>query len=172
MEVFIECMVKRQKTTKDALFQSLIVFGAVVLSIVVFIIGTFNQIVAFTGIFIVVGLVYGAWYLMRSFNLEFEYILTNGELDVDKIVAQSKRKRLVTFDFKNIEMMAPLKECYRGEYEQTSITKKIDASIGTGEGTYFVRFPGKEGMTVLFFNPDDRIISGARQFAPRKVFTE
>jgi hypothetical protein len=172
MEVFIEHLVKKQSTAKDALLRVLIVVAAVILAIVGFLVIAGIQVISFLSLFVAVGVIYGAWILLKQFNVEYEYILTNADLDVDKIVSQSRRKRLTTVNLKNIEIMAPIKESYRREYESQSIAKKIDAATGGTGNEYFIKYPGKEGMTLLRFNPDDRIIKGARQAAPRKVFEE
>jgi hypothetical protein len=171
MEVFTECLVKKQSTTKDTLLKLLIILGAVVLSIAAFLICSNITVISFLGIFFVAGIIYGGWVLLKSFSVEYEYILTNSDLDVDKITSQSRRKRLTTIDLKNIELMAPVKESYRREYENESIAKKIDASTGNTATEYFIKYSStKTGVTLLRFNPDDRIIKGARQFSPRKVF--
>ena len=49
---------------------------------------------------------------IRLQNIEYEYIVTNGELDVDKIMGRSKRKRLVTADARNFEVFAPMEPEY------------------------------------------------------------
>ena len=173
MEIFVEDLVKRQNSGKTTLIKAGIAFAAIILSIVAFMACTLIKAISFFGIFIVAGIIYGAWYLIRSYNLEFEYILTNGILDVDKIIAQSKRKRLTSVDLKNIEIMAPVNPSYRREYDGEGIAKKIDASTGGERKEYFIKFSsGKDGMTVLRFNPDERILKGAHMASPRKVFEE
>ena len=43
-----------------------------------------------------------------QFDLEYEYLYVNGELDIDKIIAKSKRKRVGTYTVSNMELIAPL----------------------------------------------------------------
>jgi hypothetical protein len=168
MEVFIETLVRKQQTGKDLALKLLITFASAILSVVGFMLLLSIQFLSFLAILAPVGIIYGAWVLIRNFNVEYEYILTNSDLDVDKIVAQSRRKRLTTVDLKQIELFAPANEENRREFENSAF-KKINASTGDAASTYFIKFPGKEGTTVLLFNPDDRIIKGARQFSPSKV---
>ena len=42
-------------------------------------------------------------------NVEFEYVLTNGDIDVDKIIAQRKRKRLVSVKCSSFEELGKYK---------------------------------------------------------------
>lgn len=170
MEIFIETLVKKQKTAKATILRILIIIPTIILSIAAVIAGTVTRL-SFFGLLLAAGIIYGAWLLMRSFNVEYEYILTNSDLDVDKIISQSRRKRLTSVDLRNIEIMAPITPDYRNEYESQGIKTKIDASTGDLKTTYFIKYASdKTGMTLLTFNPDDRIISGAKQSSPRKVF--
>ncbi|MFR1760195.1 MAG: hypothetical protein ACLSX2_10860, partial [Christensenellaceae bacterium] len=43
-------------------------------------------------------IVVGLFYIRVNIRVEYEYSFTNGELDVDKVVNNTKRKRLLTVD--------------------------------------------------------------------------
>ena len=175
MDDFIEYLVKKQATTKMLVEKTLIILASIVLAIVCFMFCiSSNQIISFVGALLAVGAIYGGWYLSRSFKLEFEYIVTGTDMDVDKIIAQSRRKRVISLSLRNIEIMAPAKESYRREIETPSIKTRIDASTGNPDDTYFAKFDGgaEKGLTLLLFSPDNRIIQCAKKAAPRKVFTE
>ena len=49
--------------------------------------GTFSLLLA-------AGALFGAYKLCTRFNLEYEYIVTNGTMDIDKIINKSSRKRI------------------------------------------------------------------------------
>jgi hypothetical protein len=53
------------------------------------------QFFAFT-LLIMIGFIWLAWYLAGTQSIEYEYILTNAELDIDKITAKRSRKRLIS----------------------------------------------------------------------------
>lgn len=42
------------------------------------------------------GSLYGGYILITNMSVEYEYIVTNGEMDIDKIIAKRRRKRLIT----------------------------------------------------------------------------
>lgn len=48
------------------------------------------------------GAVAGAVFLSRKFTVEYETIVTNGEIDVDKIIAKSSRTRIISFSASDI----------------------------------------------------------------------
>jgi uncharacterized membrane protein len=49
----------------------------------------------------------GAFYFKRYLYLEYEYEFTNGEIDIDKIIGRNKRKRVASFNIKQVEILAP-----------------------------------------------------------------
>ena len=171
MEEFMEYLVKKQQTSKDTMLKCLIVAAAFILAIAVYIIFINIPLIAFLGLFAAAAIIYGAWKLIKSFNIEYEYILTSHDLDVDRIIAKSRRKRLVSIDLRNIEIMAPVSEKYRHEYENDGIKEKFNASTGDASTEYFIKFSHKEkGHALLLFNPCESVIKFCKHAAPRKVF--
>lgn len=166
MDVFIEKIVQKQKDAKDIAS----IFGIWLLALIV----SYFAVVLIPafGIMVAAGVIYGAWYLATSLNLEFEYILTNGEMDVDKIIARRKRKRLFSVKGKDFEIFAPYTESYKNDYNSQAIKKKFYAlSSLASPDAYFAIFEHKEfGKTLLVFEPDDRMISSFKAINPRRVF--
>ncbi|MBQ3942745.1 MAG: hypothetical protein II669_00320, partial [Elusimicrobia bacterium] len=95
MDTFFEQIVPVKKTANQIFAVIGIWLLAVLISILaVFLLGL--DILATITLFIIFGAFYGAYKLSGRFNLEYEYILTNGTFDVDKIMSKSSRKRLLT----------------------------------------------------------------------------
>ena len=57
--------------------------------------GTFSLLLA-------AGALFGAYKLCTRFNLEYEYIVTNGTMDIDKIINKSSRKRILSFELATV----------------------------------------------------------------------
>lgn len=170
MEVFIEYLVKKKNSLKDIIQKFLICACAFILSIIALLV-TQNYDILFLGLIIVAGIIYGTWYLIRSLNIEYEYIFTNGTLDIDKIIAQSRRKRMISLELGNIEKMAPANEKYKSDYQISGFSKIFNASSGDTKSEYFIKFSTKTyGLCLLIFNPNEKIIKASYHIAPRKVF--
>ena len=166
MDVFIEHLVKKRPTGVDTAKKIGIVLAVILLLLICFTIGF-----AFIGplaILIACGACYGAYWLISGMSVEYEYILTNGEIDVDKIVAQRKRKRLVTVSAKTFDGFGPYKAA---EHANRNYDSRILACESEdAPGTYYATFQHSTlGRSILVFNPDDRIINGVKQFLPRMV---
>jgi hypothetical protein len=166
MDTFIERLVTKKRTSKDTLTSIGIVIAAIVLSVIILFIPIINS---FAPV-LIVAIIYFAYIFMKSTNLEFEYSVTNGDIDVDKIIAKRKRKRIFSAVTKDIEIIAKLKsDKYSSEYK--NIRNKIEA-VTTMESNdlYFIVAPYKGEKTIIFFEPDQRMIDAFKSRIPRKVF--
>ncbi|MDR3552177.1 MAG: hypothetical protein P4L75_03545 [Clostridia bacterium] len=172
MDVFVEHMVTRKNSPIDMLKMFLLTVAGVVLVFVIFLVMSQLPSFAFLFLLAIFGACWGWWHLMTSFRVEFEYTLTNGEMDVDKIVAQRKRKRLITVNLREIEIMAPMNGDHQRDFENHSLKTKIDASSSpqSPKAYFLIVNHDKQGLTRLIFEPDERILSGAKMVAARKVF--
>ena len=74
--------------------------------------------IVLTGILLVMDI-----YLYLEFDAEYEYFFVNGELDVDKIIHKSRRRRICTIKLEEIEVLAPFGT---GELRQYQRAKKSD----------------------------------------------
>lgn len=98
MDTFVEQLVKIKNSTFSKILLCLMWAVAVLLSLGLL---CFSFKYSFL-VFAVVGVIYGAIYLGKLFFIEYEYIITNGSFDIDKLTAKSTRKRLLSFECKEI----------------------------------------------------------------------
>ncbi len=99
MDVFFEQLVSvKRSVTSTILMVASIIFAAS-LSVILFIFSEFFPVL----IILIVGVFYGEWKLLGFFYKEYEYILTNGTLDIDKIIGKSSRSRVISFECSDIE---------------------------------------------------------------------
>ncbi len=171
MDTFLEYLMRKKTTGKDVLCKLLLVMAAVFLCVLLVgwahILGT----IAFFGI---VAVVYGLMVLLRRYNLEYEYIFTNGDLDVDVIQARQSRKRLISLSCKDIEVMASAKNADHGSaFENPSISKKYDAVFDyTKGGIYHILFVHDGEQLLLTFQPPAKLLAAMQKMNPRCVFVD
>lgn len=169
MDVFVEQIVKKKWEMMDIFKVVGIILLTIILTFVCMVIlPTVHQIFYSLSIMLAAGVLFGAWYLLTSMSLEFEYAVTNGDISVDKIIAKRRRKRLVTVDAKNVEAIGEYKEAdhIARRYDKTLIT----CESLTGENNWYMNFHHKTyGNTLLVFSPDERTLKAIKPFLPRRL---
>ena len=167
MDTFVEHLVKRQSSSADTLKKVGIVVAAVILFVLLLFASPFLGPFSFFAVAAACGVVFGAYWLITRMNVEYEYILTGDEIDVDKIIAQRKRKRLLTVKVGTFERFAP----YNPDmYDPNDFDNCVMACIAPDDPeTYCAVFQHPTlGHTLLIFNPDDRILEGVKHALPRR----
>ena len=108
-----------------------------------------------------------AIYFATRCNYEFEYLYFQGELDIDRISAKSSRKRMLSVNVKEIEVLAPTGSAELKRYEKL---KTLDCSSNTGAKTYELVATRKGQLVRIIFEPSQKLVDGIRMITPRKVF--
>ncbi|MCL2055731.1 MAG: hypothetical protein FWH02_00755 [Oscillospiraceae bacterium] len=168
-DVFIEYMVKKRRTPAVMLAKLGIALGGGMLSLAAFSFSSLLGPFGFLGVVIAFGAVYGAYLLITGFNIEYEYTLTNGEMDVDKILAQKRRKRLISIKLREVEDFGQYKAA---EQASRNYQQKIFACDDpTGGDLWFASVHHKDkGATLLVFNANEKMLGAAKPFLPRPIF--
>jgi hypothetical protein len=119
------------------------------------------------------GIVYLGFFFSKKLNVEYEYLLTNEILDIDKIISKNKRKRIISVNLKNIEIMAPARKKYAREYNNSYVQNKIYTGNLKSPDVYFIIVrQEKIGLTRVVFEPNKEIVAAAKTMSPRKVNVE
>ncbi len=167
-DVFMEQLVKRKMMPFDLLINALIIIAAIVA--VVVILGPVSSLLPGYGSIMLlasIAVIFGAFYLIYNKNVEFEYIFTNGELDVDTIIAKKRRKRLVTVSCKNVTAAGEYKP---GNSQEASCAKVINATSGSNAETWFLVFAHRTfGKTMLIFEPNAELLENIKNALPREL---
>jgi len=165
MDTFIEKIIVRKKTAKDYLM----IVGALLGGLILFFA---LQLVSFLRPFFIIvaaAIVYFIYQVVIGRNIEYEYIVTNGDLDIDMIIAQRRRKRIFSANCKDFDIVAKLKGGYN-DRRVSDVSKKIEAvSSIDSDDVYFATLMYKGERTAVLFEPDDRMLKSFKIFIPRKV---
>lgn len=171
MDVFMEQVVKKEPTSRDKMLGIWLklsafafAFGLVLASI------AFFPYIAPLALFVGFLAIWFAFKLEKKLVIEYEYAFTNGELDVDKIVAKSKRKRLCSVHLGTIKAFGKWNDDMEVEADATMVI----ASDNSGElDEYFIDFNYKDyGETTLFISPNAQLLDMMIPFLPREIRRE
>ena len=165
-DTFLEKIVTRRKTGQDYLK----IFGALVAAtFILFAIILFGGYISFLVPLLLVGLGYGLWYLVSSMNREFEYIVTNGEIDIDMIIAKRKRKRVFNGKARDFEIMDKVgSDEFRQAQKGKIVLKDYSSHIDSPDNWFFVTDYKSERVLVVFA-PDERMLKNLKRFNPSKI---
>ncbi len=173
MDAFIEKIVRKKKSAQDKLK----VFGLIVAAVVLMfasvaflplipVVGEFLGGISF---FFVIGIGFGAWWLITSMNVEYEYIVTNMDLDIDRITAQRKRKRMLSVKSKDFEICAKRNGPHFREWSKGSYPVLDYSGSPDSPDCWFAVVPVAGKPSLVLFEPDERMIQNFRRFSPNKV---
>ena len=162
MDSYAEYLVKKAPTSQDQGRNALMVIAALVICA-----GTIF-LVRFTGPLILVltiVAIYGAYYLFTSQNVEYEYIVTNDELDIDKVIAKRKRSRLISVEIGKFTAFGKEEEAEPiSDQATTVLCIGADAELGT----YYADLETEEyGQTRILFTPNESVLTCVQEALPR-----
>lgn len=166
-DVFNEQLVKKETTVKDNLIKLGIGVGFVAIFMLL---STFEF---FVGIMIPVLFlfIFLAWFVIKRMNVEFEYIFTNGDIDIDKISDRTKRKHLLTIDSRTIEKVVSMKN-QRAVETLGSASKTYDVSSGKILDNTYCFICESEGKKIkIIFEPNEKMYHAIKSYNP-KAFRE
>jgi len=159
-EFLTEQLVKRRQTAVTAMKKA----GLIAVTILVTFLGLFYSVFTLVAIILVpVDVI-----LFRRMNVEFEYVLFSGDLDIDKIMNMQSRKRVFSTNIKEMQVIAPTGSVELQPYQRT---KTLDFSTQNPEDQTYEMVTLFKGETVkVIFNPNEKILENMKNMEPRKVF--
>ena len=122
--------------------------------------GTFSLLLA-------AGALFGAYKLCTRFNLEYEYIVTNGTMDIDKIINKSSRKRILSFELATVSRI----EKFNPAQLSGVNAKELFITCNQDDPGAYLMVSATEGKgtSYLVFAPDERVRSAIVKFVPKFI---
>ncbi|MFL0246511.1 DUF6106 family protein [Candidatus Clostridium stratigraminis] len=105
----------------------------------------------------------------KKLYVEYEYAFTNGEIDIDKIVEMKKRKRVMNFQIKEVELLALENSYYVKDF--LSVPNDIVSCYPktTDKEIYVAMITGGNKRVKLRFTPDEEFLNLCFKYNPRSV---
>ncbi len=149
----------------------------VVVKIVLWILTVLGVLLTFTGILSIFPLIFAvitglcANLCGLRADIEYEYTLTDKEMDIDVIYAKQSRKHLITLDLEKLEIMAPVGSARLQGYKNRGAKFKDFSSMMTNpvNPVYDMYYDGNKCFRI---EPDERLFKAIKDVAPFKVYTD
>ncbi|MDE5619346.1 MAG: hypothetical protein K2O29_06275 [Ruminococcus sp.] len=164
MDNFAEQLVKKNETSSDKTKRLLTTIGGIVLTVVLAVFGFLtlgNPVLSLLGFLLAVGAGYGTFFIVQSSHIEYEYAFTNGELDIDKIIAKRKRKPLLSVEVRKFTDFGK----YSDDLEETAEMTVVISSDNIASHEYYADFQHENyGLTRLVFSPNEKMLENIKRF--------
>ena len=124
------------------------------------VLGTFSLLLA-------AGALFGAYKLSVRFNVEYEYIVTNGTMYIDKIINKSSRKRILSFELATVSRI----EKFNPAQISSVNAKELFITCNADDPAAYLMVSSTEGKgtSYLVFAPDERVRSAIVKFVPKFI---
>ena len=163
MDTFFEQIVAIRKTEKTLFAVIGIWLLAVLLAAFILLLGlSFSPAIA---LLLVCGIFYGTYKLTGRFSIEYEYIITNGTMDVDKIVSKSSRKRVLSFELQTVSRLEKFQSAQLNSINSKDLT--VACNLNDPDAYLMVAENEGKGSVFLVFAPDERIRGAIVKFIPK-----
>lgn len=166
-DVFKEQLIAKETTAIDIIKK----VGVILIGIVLILVLSQISFIANLGVmpFIIVAVGWGVIILVRRFNVEYEYVFTNGELDIDKIYNKSKRKSGLSINVRKFDVLVNLNHPDAAN-ELSRTNQTIDYSSGKLHENSFAAVYEDGGKRIrLLFDPNEMMLDAIKMYIPRKI---
>ena len=161
---YTECTVRKSATVTDGIIKGLMVFAGCAVTLLGMLIHPLILLVAAV-----------IWYVITliwpRFQVVYEYVFVDGQLDFDKILGGNARKHVKRIDMEQVLMVAPENSHALDGYRHLTVTPFDFTSLASGEGhrVYVIAVQGAKDTELIRFEPDETMVTLMKQKSPRKV---
>ncbi len=162
---FNEHIIQRKRDSKEIVISVILYLAATVLAAlsIMFLIMLPQIAVLIAALFY-----YLAYRISSNMKKEFEYIFTQDSVTIDVIMNASRRKRLLTFNAAELEILAPIEGL--STIRNTNFEKTIDATSKSKIAAVYYAVVSKEDKRILVkFEPPYSFLKEFYKYAPSKI---
>ncbi len=160
MDVFFEQLVKIKRTAASTLLLLLSLFFAAAICVALFWFSNLYPI-------LIVGIVavgYGEWKLLGYFHKEYEYIITNGTVDIDCIIGKNSRKRVISFECTDIQRIG------RYNPKNPPVTDAGEKYIcGNTDDAYFLLVKKQSRKVLIVASLNEKMLGAIKESVPKNM---
>lgn len=164
MDTFFEQITAVKKSGKDiAAITGIWLLAFIICFLLVLFMGYLGSF----SILLIAGALFGAFKLSCRFNVEYEYIVTNGTMDIDKIINKSSRKRVLSFELATVSRLEKFNQGLLSSVNSKEIVTACN--LNDPEAYLMVSSTEGKGTSYLIFAPDERVRGAIVKFVPKFI---
>lgn len=165
MDIFIEQLVVIKQDAKIIILKIALILSGILLAVGLISLSIFFPSFSFILYLLAVGSLYGGYWLCSQLNNEFEYIVTNNEIDIDRITNKKKRVRMANFttsDILDIEKYDPARH---KPIKSRNINVYFGCTPDNNALAFKIKHP-RHGHYFLVITPNDDVKTAIKKFLP------
>lgn len=172
MDNFAEQLVKKNETSSDKTRRIMLIVVGVLFTLALAALSILqlgNPVMSLLGLVLAAASGYGTYHFVQNTYVEYEYTFTNGELDVDKIIAKKKRREMLSTSVRQFTDFGK----YDDGMEESADMTVILATDNIASHEYYADFNDESvGPARLIFAPDERMLENIKKALPAKLRTK
>ena len=173
MDTFFEQLVVRKMTAPEKVIKILtIAFGVIAICLLMFLSFTnaFSGFITLLFLPAALGLGVLLWFQIKNMYIEYEYSITNGSLDIDRIRGKRKRERMVSVECSDFEEFGVYDESAAQKFKGREFGGRAFAANHDSKELYYAVSRHKTfGNVFIVIEPNDRIKGALKKFIPKQV---
>ncbi len=162
-DTYVECLVQAKSSGLAKAMTVILIILTVLFGIAMLVMPLFMLLAIATGI--------GVYFANLHSHVEYEYLYLDKELAVDRILGQSKRKRIAVYSLERMEIFAPISSWHLDNFKNRNV-KISDYSIGQELQPDMRYAMFYEGNVKVILSPSEELVKVMRNVMPRKVFND
>ena len=163
MDTFFEQIVKKKKTAFEwgGIVATFIV--AAILAVLVWVLN-----LPLLTPLLIVGILYGAWWLITGLNVEYEYSMTSGVITFTKILGGRSRRQILELTIKEMKEIRPFEEGAKEHLETLGLKNDyvLVSDIDSPDVYYAVFENDKSELEVVYFEATKKALSIFKFYNP------
>ena len=176
MNNLVEQVVKKEKDARYYINLGLIIFAVVAIPATFVILAYFvAAYLIYVALFMLIFCAYGAWFMITSLRVEYEYGFLLSTLRIDRIINKRKRKPVVKVDVKILEDFFPYSDKEMSAHKFTKVYRAAASEFSTDN--YVASYHSEaKGRVAIIFTPNKELIEAMKPYFSnelrRKLFLE
>ena len=169
MDNFAEQLVKKNLTASEKTKHTVMTVAGIIGTLIFILLGFImlgRPVLSVIGFLLGVGAGYGTFNTVQSSYVEYEYAFTNGELDIDKIIAKKKRKALISVEVNKFTDFGK----YNDDIDEPENMTVVIVSDNIASHEYYADFQHEDyGLTRIVFAPNEKILDNIKRYLPANL---
>ena len=171
MDIFNEQLIIRKDRPIEKAMKMIIISIAIITILLCMTISVIKIFGAFSSLFVIIAAAIGivTFFYIKSLSIEYEYSLTNGEFDIEKIMGKSKRKTMYSFKLREVEEFGNY-DVDKERLKNREFSFRVSpVNLSESDIFYFTVRDREHGTVLILLQPNEKMQDAMSKFIKRSL---